>query len=80
MPVSDTDKAVFAKGLKGVVAAETSICDVDGERGLLIYRGYNVDDLAVSSSFEEVASPSALRRTADPLPIGRVPDGPASGR
>jgi citrate synthase len=55
MPVSDTDKTVFAKGLKGVVAAETSICDVDGDSGLLIYRGYNVDDLAASSTFEEVA-------------------------
>jgi citrate synthase len=55
MPVSDANKAVVAKGLKGVVAAETSICDVDGERGLLIYRGYNVDDLAASGTFEEVA-------------------------
>jgi citrate synthase len=55
MPVSDASKAVVAKGLKGVVAAETSICDVDGERGLLIYRGYNVDDLAASGTYEEVA-------------------------
>lgn len=55
MPVSDANKAVVAKGLKGVVAAETSICDVDGERGLLIYRGYNVDDLAASGTYEEVA-------------------------
>jgi len=55
MPVSDADRAVFAKGLKGVVAAETSICDVNGDSGLLVYRGYNVDDLAASSTFEEVA-------------------------
>lgn len=55
MPVSDAGKVVVSKGLKGVVAAETSICDVDGERGLLTYRGYDVDDLANSSNFEEVA-------------------------
>ena len=55
MPVSNAEKAVFAKGLKGVVAAETSICDVNGESGLLVYRGYNVDDLAASTTFEEVA-------------------------
>ena len=55
MTVSDADKVGFAKGLKGVVAAETSICDVNGDSGLLIYRGYNVDDLAASSTYEEVA-------------------------
>jgi citrate synthase len=55
MTVSDADKVGFSKGLKGVVAAETSICDVNGDSGLLTYRGYNVDDLATSSSYEEVA-------------------------
>lgn len=46
---------VAARGLKGVVAADTTICEVDGEAGKLIYRGYNIDDLAQHSSFEEVA-------------------------
>jgi citrate synthase len=55
MVLPGAEKAMFAKGLKGVVAAETSICDVDGDRGLLTYRGYNVDDLAMSSTYEEVA-------------------------
>ena len=31
MTVSDADKVGFSKGLKGVVAAETSICDVNGD-------------------------------------------------
>ena len=53
--MADNGSAVVAKGLKGVVAADTSICDVDGVSGTLIYRGYNVDDLAASSNFEEVA-------------------------
>ncbi len=43
------------KGLKGIVAADTTICDVDGDVGKLIYRGYNIDELAGQSSFEEVA-------------------------
>ncbi|KIL41079.1 citrate synthase [Gordoniibacillus kamchatkensis] len=42
-------------GLEGVVAAETDIGLVDGERGHLIYRGYWAKDLAVNYSFEEAA-------------------------
>lgn len=40
-------------GLEGVVAARTSISDVDGERGELIYQGLDIVDLANNSSFEE---------------------------
>lgn len=45
---------VANKGLKGVVAADSAICDVDGQLGKLIYRGYNIHDLAEHSNFEEV--------------------------
>ncbi|MFL6208085.1 MAG: citrate/2-methylcitrate synthase [Pyrinomonadaceae bacterium] len=41
-------------GLRGVVAASSSIGDVNGERGELIYQGYNIHDLAAHSTFEEV--------------------------
>lgn len=51
----ESPEKIAARGLKGVVAADSSICDVDGDVGKLIYRGYNIDDLAVNSSFEEVA-------------------------
>jgi len=51
----DTADKVAAKGLKGVVAADTTICDVDGAVGKLIYRGYNIHDLAKHSTFEETA-------------------------
>ena len=44
-----------ARGLKGIIAADTKICDVDGDLGKLIYRGYNIHDLAKNSSFEETA-------------------------
>jgi len=41
-------------GLEGVVAASSSIGDVDGINGVLIYQGYNIHDLARDSNFEEV--------------------------
>ena len=41
-------------GLRGVVAAQSSIGDVDGINGVLIYQGYDIHDLAEHSSFEEV--------------------------
>lgn len=46
---------IAARGLKGVVAADSTICDVDGDLGKLIYRGYNIHQLADKSTFEEVA-------------------------
>ncbi|HEY7686098.1 MAG TPA: citrate synthase [Gemmatimonadales bacterium] len=48
-----TDQAV--RGLEGVVANESSICYVFGEEGRLIYRGYDINDLADHSTFEETA-------------------------
>ncbi len=43
-----------AKGLEGVVAGTTALSLVDGRGGRLIYRGYNINDLARHSTFEEV--------------------------
>lgn len=40
-------------GLRGVVAASSSIGDVNGEKGELIYQGINIHDLAEHSTFEE---------------------------
>jgi citrate synthase len=42
------------KGLEGVVATTSSICYIDGEQGVLAYRGYDIHDLAEHSTFEEV--------------------------
>ena len=41
-------------GLEDVVAASSSICYLDGDRGVLAYFGYDIHDLARSVSFEEV--------------------------
>ncbi len=42
------------KGLKGVYLDTTKACFIDGEEGKLLYRGYNIHDLAEKSTFEEV--------------------------
>ena len=42
-------------GLDGVPATQSAICDIDGEKGLLTYRGYPMQELAVNSSFLETA-------------------------
>jgi citrate synthase len=42
------------KGLEGVVATTSSICYIDGDKGVLAYRGYDIHDLADHSTFEEV--------------------------
>ena len=43
-----------SSGLRGVIAASSSIGDVNGEKGELIYQGLNIHDLATKSTFEEV--------------------------
>lgn len=45
---------IVAEGLKGVVIGKSEICFIDGKRGKLIYRGYDIHDLVKHSNFEEV--------------------------
>jgi citrate synthase len=40
-------------GLEDVVAGESGICYIDGNKGILAYRGYNIHELATNSNFEE---------------------------
>lgn len=49
-----TESSAAAAGLRGVVAAQSAIGDVNGEQGILIYQGYDIHDLAENSTFEEV--------------------------
>jgi citrate synthase len=46
-------EATYSKGLEGVIAGESGICQIDGQDGKLFYRGYNIDDLVKNSSYEE---------------------------
>ncbi|HTZ97671.1 MAG TPA: citrate synthase [Terriglobales bacterium] len=55
------------KGLEGVVATTSSICYIDGDRGVLAYRGIDIHELADKSSFEE---------TCYLLWFGRLPSRP----
>ncbi|PSQ90292.1 MAG: citrate synthase [Bacteroidetes bacterium QS_4_64_154] len=50
-----TDEApIKAKGLEGVIALESELSSIDGDKGELVYRGYNIHDLAEHATFEEV--------------------------
>ena len=49
-----TESTAATAGLRGVVAAQSAIGDVNGELGILIYQGYDIHDLAENSTFEEV--------------------------
>ena len=51
--MSTATESTAAAGLRGVVAAQSSIGDVNGETGVLIYQGYDIHDLAENSTFEE---------------------------
>src|SRR3954467_6203384 len=46
--------AVTGAGLEGVVAAESRICYIDGDAGILSYEGFNIHTLAEKATFEEV--------------------------
>jgi citrate synthase len=43
----------YLPGLAGVPATKSNISDIDGEKGVLFYRGYPIEQLAANSSFEE---------------------------
>jgi citrate synthase len=52
--MSSVTSTPTSKGLEGVVATTSSICYIDGDQGVLAYRGYDIHDLADHSTFEEV--------------------------
>ena len=43
-------------GLQDVVVSTSEICFIDGDRGRLLYRGYDIHDLVAHSSFEETVA------------------------
>ncbi len=51
--ISPEATSKVARGLEGVVAAATQLSDVRGNEGKLCYRGYDINDLAEHSTFEE---------------------------
>ena len=71
-----TDDRPYSPGLEGVVAGETALGNVDGERGRLTYRGYPIGQLVERGSFAAVAN-LLWTGTWDRnhrLPTGPIPD------
>jgi citrate synthase len=52
--MSNETKPDYSPGLAGVIAGETAICWVDPNAGLM-YRGYDIHEVAQKASYEEVA-------------------------
>jgi citrate synthase len=50
-----TTPTAAGKGLEGIVAANSGVCWIDGEQGVLAYRGIDIHELAPKSNFEETA-------------------------
>jgi citrate synthase len=71
-----TDDRPYSPGLEGVIAGETSLGKVDGERGQLTYRGYRIGDLVEHGSYAAVAN---LLWTDEWDPAHRLPTGPVPG-
>ncbi len=45
----------FSRGLEGVIAAESALTYIDGQKGILAYVGIPIEELAEHSTFEETA-------------------------
>jgi citrate synthase len=70
------DQRAYSPGLEGVLAGETALSKVDGERGRLIYRGYRIGDLVERGTYPSVAN---LLWTGDWAPGHRLATGPIPG-
>ncbi len=51
---NDSNEILFRPGLEGVPVTHSAICDIDGQKGALSYRGYPIEDLAAHSTFLEI--------------------------
>ncbi len=63
----------YSPGLEGVIAGETSLSFIDGERGRLLYRGYRIGDLVQHGTYASIAN---LLWTGDWDPAHRLPTAP----
>ncbi len=67
-------------GLEDTVATSSSICYIDGDRGVLAYCGYDIHDLARRASFEEVCFLLWHRRLPTRAEVGDLGSQLAAGR
>jgi citrate synthase len=52
--MADEKTSKGGAGLEGSVAGDSTICFIDGQKGILRYRGYDITELSMKSTFEEV--------------------------
>ncbi len=70
------DTRPYSPGLEGVIAGETALCFIDGDAGVLTYRGYPIDQLVEHGSFASVAE---LLWTGEWNPSAHLPTAPVPG-
>jgi citrate synthase len=68
----DTGMFTYDPGFTSTASCESKITYIDGDEGILLHRGYPIDQLAEHGDFLEVLLPAALRRTADQDAEGRL--------
>ena len=66
------------KGLEGITAANSSICFIDGDQGVLAYRGIDIHTLADQSNFEGILLSALVWTPAQPRPVAGVEAGPGT--
>ena len=72
-PAAASGAKTWSPGLEGIVAGETALSKVDGERGRLLYRGYRIGDLVERGTYGAVAN---LLWSGDWEPDHRLATGP----
>ena len=62
----EADVFTYDPGFTSTASCESQITFIDGDKGVLLYRGYPIDELAENSNFLEVCHLSDQRRAARP--------------
>jgi citrate synthase len=55
LAAAPADSRPYSPGLEGVIAGETTLSYIDGERGRLLYRGYPIGELVRDGSYASIA-------------------------
>ena len=53
--MTDSSTHLYSPGLVGIIATKSSVSNINGEKGILSYRGYSIEELAKKSTFEETS-------------------------
>ncbi|HEY8135417.1 MAG TPA: citrate synthase [Candidatus Limnocylindrales bacterium] len=70
-PISDSRP--YSPGLKGVVAGETALAFIDGDKGRLLYRGYSIGEIVEHGTYAQVAELLWTGYWSDEVHLGCAP-------